>query len=294
MPGRRRPASASGASKSGIDRATPQLVSVAWREPRERPADGFPFDTAVVRAFDGLRFTRAVTCLVGENGSGKSTLLEAIALAAELPVAGADDGPRDPSLATQRRLADALRLGWVGRTRRGFFLRTEDFVGFVRRIQRERAALLADIARIEQEYAEADRSPAALALALGPARGSLAALEARYGADLDACSHGEGILRLLETRCVPGGVYVIDEPEAALSPQAQLAFVALILDRVAQGAQFVLASHAPIVLGIPGAALLAIEEGRLVPTPWDELPHVRLTRDFLNAPERYLRHLRAD
>jgi predicted ATPase len=226
---------------------------------------------------------------VGENGSGKSTLLEAIAAAAGLPAVGSEDVEGDATLAEQRTLGDALRLVWNRRTSRGFFLRAEDFFGFTKRLAVLRAAFLERLAEIEVTYA--DRSAYAKGLAAGPVRGSLEALESRYGVDLDANSHGQSFLRLFQSRFVPGGLYLLDEPEAPLSPQSQLGLLAMMSDMVRQDAQFIVATHSPIVMAFPGARIVSFDELPVRTVAYEELESVRLVRDFLAAPERYLRHL---
>lgn len=252
----------------------------------------FPFSVPAVRTTPAFEFTSAVTFFVGENGSGKSTVLEAIALAAGLPAVGAADPRRDETLAPQRELARAYRLEWSRRTHRGFFLRAEDFFGFQRRLARERVELEARITEVEATYQ--DRSALARGLAKGPAAASLAAMERRYGRDPEARSHGEAFLALFKSRFVPGGLFLLDEPEAPLSPQNQLGLVALLMDLVTEDAQFIVATHSPIVLGVPGATILSFDGGRVAPVAYQDTAHVRLTRDFLNAPERYLRRLAAE
>lgn len=252
----------------------------------------FPFSVPAIRSLGELSFDTSVTFFVGENGSGKSTLLEAIALAAGLPTVGSLDTQRDTTLESQRLLASALRLAWRTKTRRGFFLRAEDFFGFTKSLNQMRAELLARIAEIEAEYA--DRSAYAKGLALGPARASLAELETRYGIDLDAFSHGQSFLRVFRERFVPGGLHLLDEPEAPLSPQSQLGLLALLREMTSSGAQFVVATHSPILLALPGATIYSFDGGQVQRTAFDALEHVTLTRDFLNAPERFLRHLTGD
>ena len=253
-------------------------------------ADRFPFSVPVIRTLDRLAFSTPVTYFVGENGSGKSTLLEGIAAAARLPAVGSADLAGDASLGAQRELAAALTLFWNRRTSRGFFLRAEDFFGFAKRVSAMRTELLARIAELEVEYA--DRSAWAKGLAMGPARSSLAELEKRYGIDLDANSHGQSFLTLFRSRFVPGGLYLLDEPEAPLSPQSQLGFMLMMQDMIAEDAQFIIATHSPILLAYPGATIYSFDSTPMVTVAYDELEHVRLTRDFLNAPERYLRELK--
>jgi predicted ATPase len=240
-----------------------------------------------IRTLEALDLAGPVTFFVGENGSGKSTVLEAIAAAARLPTVGSDEVQSDGTLAAQRQLADALQLVWSRRTKRGFFLRAEDFFGFTKRLAVMRADLLARLAEIEVEYA--DRSAYARGLAAGPARASLSALEARYGADLDANSHGQSFLQLFRSRFVPGGLYLLDEPEAPLSPQSQLGLMAMMADMVAEDAQFIIATHSPMLLAYPGARIVSFDEIPVRAVEYGELDSVRLVREFLVAPERYLR-----
>ena len=258
---------------------------------RKRNIDGqqFPFSVPTIRRLGHLEFDRPMTFFVGENGSGKSTLTEAIAMAAELPVVGSADGWCDPTLARQRALAAGLSLRWRQRTRRGFFLRAEDFFGFQRRLAMERVELGARLQEIDREYG--GRSELAVGLAKGPVLGSLAEMERRYGADPDARSHGEAFLALFGTRLVPDSLVVLDEPEAALSPQNQVGLLALLLEMVARGVQFIIATHSPIVLGYPGARIYSFDGGAIGPVEYRDLDHVRLTLDFLTDPLRFLRHL---
>ena len=262
------------------------------REVTRRGGEGdrFPFSVPVIRTLDRLAFSTPVTYFVGENGSGKSTLLEGIAAAARLPAVGSADLSGDTTLSAQRELAEALRLVWNRRTSRGFFLRAEDFFGFAKRISVMRAELLVRIAELEEEYA--DRSAWAKGLAMGPARSSLAELEKRYGTDLDANSHGQSFLTLFRSRFVPGGLYLLDEPEAPLSPQSQLGFLLMMQDMIAEDAQFIIATHSPILLAYPGATIYSFDSAPAASVAYSELEHVRLTRDFLNDPERYLRELK--
>jgi predicted ATPase len=273
---------------------TAQLTSVrnthpAWATKTPR----FPFTVPTIAQLDTLDLDAPVTCFVGENGSGKSTLLEAIAIAAGLPSVGsADRAQDDPTLVDQQWLAKALKLTWRVRSFRGFFMRAEDFFGFQLQRISERASLEAELRRIDEEYA--DRSAHAKTLAKGPMHASLADMERRYGADPDARSHGEAFLNFFQQRLVPRGLYLMDEPEAALSPQRQLALLALMFDLVADGAQFIVATHSPLLLAYPGARIYSFDTTPIEPIAWDQTEHVRLTKAFLDDPARYLRHLQRE
>jgi predicted ATPase len=266
------------------------LRSLTKATPSAEQAARFPFSVPVIRALDELSLDSPVTFFVGENGSGKSTILEAIAAAAALPTVGTVSIGDDETLNAQRELARTLRLIWRRRTRRGFFLRAEDFFGFMKTLAKMRADFMARLGEIDIEYR--DRSPRAKALATLPMRRSLAEMEERYGVDLDANSHGQSFLRLFASRLVPGGLYLLDEPEAPLSPQSQLALIAMITDMLAQDAQFIIATHSPILLALPNALIYSCDRVPIEAVPFEELEHVVLTRDFLNDPEKFLRHLR--
>ena len=269
----------------------PHLTRVSRKPPRDGAGAAFPFSVPAIRSLDRLELDAPVTFFVGENGSGKSTLLEGIAAAAGLPTVGALDVATDPTLIAQGRLGQALRLTWSRRVARGFFLRAEDFFSFAKRLAQERAEMQARVRELEEEYRAQDRSALALGLAQGPARASLADMERRYGTDLDANSHGQSFLKLFQSRFVPGGLHLLDEPEAPLSPQSQLALLAMLFDMVAQDAQFIIATHSPILLAFPRARIYSFDQPPVREVAYEELDHVALTRDFLNHPERYLERL---
>lgn len=251
--------------------------------------DRFPFSIRAVQHLERLEFPSPVTFFVGENGSGKSTLLEAMATAIGLPTVGSAATRDDVTLADQRELGRALRLTWNVRARRGFFLRAEDFFGFAKSIEQLKAELHKRAAEIDSEYE--GRSALAKGLALGPLHASLQQLEASYGDGLDVQSHGESFIKLFQSRMVPGGIYLVDEPEAPLSPQSQLGFIAILKAMVQQKCQFIIATHSPIILAFPNATIYSFDESPIASVPFDQLDHVTLTRDFLNNPEAFLRRL---
>lgn len=250
---------------------------------------GFPFDVPTIASLEALVLSSSVTMFVGENGSGKSTLLEAVAIETSLPTVGRVAAKRDKTLVAQRSLARELRLVWSHRSHRGFFLRAEDFFGFSKQLREQKAEAERELRRVAQEFADA--SEYARRLAMGPHYATLGAIQSRYGHDLDAQSHGESFLALLRARLTPGGLFLLDEPEAALSPQSQLAFIAMIKEAVDSGSQFVMATHSPILMAIPGAQIVTFDACPPATVAYDDLEHVNLTRSFLQHPGRYLRHL---
>lgn len=217
-----------------------------------------PFDVPALADLD-LELDTNVTFLVGENGSGKSTLLEAVATCCGFSPEG---GSRDHHFGTRDEpgeLAKALRLSWRPKVTDGFFMRAESFFNFATYLDGTESTL------------------------------------ARYGGvSLHAQSHGESFLALFANR-FDRGIYLLDEPEAALSPQRQLSFLKLIHDLETSGrAQFLIASHSPILLAYPGATLLGLDGGPLRRVRWEETSHFVITRDFLASPERFFAHLFAE
>jgi predicted ATPase len=263
------------------------LQSVAIQE--KKRGSGFPFSVPTISTLGELEFDAPVTFFVGENGSGKSTLLEALAIATSLPAVASTSARDDETLTAQRLLAAAFRLGWKHRTHRGFFLRAEDFFGFAKLVSRARDEMKQRLAELEVEYQ--GRSAHARGLAMGPAVASIAEYEKRYGENLDANSHGQAFFQLFRSRFVPGGLYLLDEPETPLSPLSQLALLAMLKDMVKEDGQFIIATHSPILLAMPGATIFDFDAQPVRRAAYDALEHVRLTREFLADPERFLRRL---
>lgn len=268
------------------------LRSIQIGPPTDEEARAYPFSVPSVAALAGaaVELAAPITFLVGENGSGKSTLLEAAAMAAQLVTVGSDGAEDDATLARVRPLARRMRLSWVRRSRRGFFMRSEDFFGYVKRMRALREGLEQDLRAVDEEFA--GRSELARTLARGPMLKELAALRARYGEDLDFASHGESYFTLFKARFVPQGVYMLDEPEAPLSPMRQIAFLAMVRQLVAEhGAQFIIATHSPILMALPEAQIMSFDGGAVRPVRYEETEHYVVTRGFLNTPERFLREL---
>lgn len=261
---------------------------------RGEPTDSelYPYSVPIIRTFTGLTFTKSVTLLVGENGSGKSTLLEALACAAGSITIGSSSVETDPTLDHVRDLARQMRLVWSKKTRRGFFMRAEDFFGFARRMAQIRADMEEELKRVDHDYK--DRSDYAKGLAKMPYAREIGDMRRAYGDGLDARSHGEAFLELFRQRFTGEGLYLMDEPEAPLSPMRQLELIVLLRLMVNEGAQFIIATHSPILLAYPEAAILSFDGQAISNVEYDELEHVSFTKSFLNNPEAYLRHLFRD
>ena len=244
----------------------PYLAGIRVVEERLPSSDQHPYNLPFVRTLN-LKIDSAVTVFVGENGSGKSTLLEAIAALSRLPVAG---GSRNDLGAThapegESALAKALRPTFHSRPTDGYFLRAEFQAHF---------ASLLDARAEDPEF-----------MRLGNPY-------ARYGGrSLHARSHGEAFLSVITSR-FRDGLVLLDEPEAALSPQRQLALLALMHDLVEAGqSQFVVATHSPILMTFPGAQLVSFDDPALPRIRLEDTTHFEITKGMLDSPGRYWKHL---
>jgi predicted ATPase len=227
---------------------------VALREVRlehELSRERYPFGLPAVRSLP-LRLADKVTVLVGENGSGKSTLIEAIAVAAGFNPEGGSFQARFETTPTHSQLAHHLRLVWSPRLEPGWFLRAESFY---------------NVASFR------DATP-------GPPLPSYHEM-----------SHGESFLEVARNWFSEPRLFMLDEPEAALSFTGQLALVQAMLDGSAAGAQFIMATHSPLLMAFPEALLYELDGDGLTDRDYDDLQVVQLWRNFLDAPQRFLHHL---
>lgn len=227
--------------------------------------DTYPLRLPWIQDLD-LEFTTPVTFFIGENGSGKSTLLEALAERSGLPAGGGSPAEAGVGYTpeNQAALTPFLRAGFRRKPRDGYFFRAEH--------QAHLAALL----EAREKDPEFIGDP----------------YQHYGGKSLLVRSHGEAFLELMRSR-LQAGLFLMDEPEAALSPARLLSLLALIADRVeGTRSQFVIATHSPILLTYPGATILSFDEGALRAVEFEETDHYQITRDILANPEKYWKHLR--
>jgi predicted ATPase len=259
--------------------------------PRFTPSDDapHPFGLPIWRDPEGIAFATAATLLTGDNGSGKSTLLETIAAGLRLPALARRDVADHPAMRAARDAAKQVRFVKSRPIRHGFFFRADDVTGFLE----AQAARARELESLADDYA-ATLSGEGRRRAEGMARAQAAALANRYGADPFARSHGEIFLALFQSRITAPGLYLLDEPEAPLSPTNQIALLALLQSAMREGSQFIIATHSPILMALPGAVLLDFNARPPAPIAWADTEHVAVTRAFLANPERFLRHLDAE
>jgi predicted ATPase len=235
---------------------------------RDEVADfgSYPFSIPAIRDLEQLDLHEGVTLLAGENGSGKSTLIEAIAVAAGF---NAEGGSQNMTVATRPShspLHQHLRLlRGTRRPRTGYFLRAESFFNVATNIE------------------ELDHGP-----------GGRPLIDSYGGVSLHEQSHGESFLSLIVNRFGHNGLYVLDEPEAALSLRGNLALMRRMHDLVAEGSQFVVSTHSPILLGYPEARIYVLSEDGITESRYEDTEQYELTRSFLDDRGRFLHHLFAD
>ena len=227
----------------------------------------YPFSTPAVSGLSKLDLSAPVTLLAGENGSGKSTLIEALAVALGFNAEGGSKNMTVATRASHSELHEYLHVKrGTRRERTGYFLRAESFFNVA--------------THIEQLDVEPGGGPPII--------------DSYGGVSLHEQSHGESFLSLVMNRFGANGLYLLDEPEAALSLRGCLALIRRMHDLAAEGSQFIIASHSPIILGYPDARIYVLSESGIVETPYEETEQYELTRSFLDDRHRFMHYLFAD
>lgn len=224
----------------------------------------YPFCVPAIKGLQTIEFPSKVTFFVGENGTGKSTVLEAIAAQAGF---GPEGGSRNIAFKTTQecnlvqQLADCMTLSWRHKPKDGYFFRAESFFNV--------ATYLDDMARYN------------------------ASIYTSYGGkSLHAQSHGESFLSFFKNRVGNDGFFILDEPEAALSAQRQLSLLVIMHELCkTSNAQFIVATHSPLLLAYPNATIYSFDAQQLMPISYTDTHHYQLTKRFLDDPKRYLEQL---
>lgn len=238
------------------------IRNVRLQNKQEVNPDDYVFSLPVIRNLTNLDFNNKVTFFVGENGTGKSTLLEAIAIHCGFNPEGGTKNFNFQSSATHSSLYKSITVSkGISRPKDGFFLRAESFYN-----------VATEVDRLDQLV------PTSL-------------LDSYGGKSLHKQSHGESFMSLMLNRFRGDGLYILDEPEAALSPSKQFALLTQINELVNNNSQFIIATHSPILLAFPGADIYVLNDDSIKLTPYEETEHYMLTKQFLNNPQGILKHL---
>ena len=229
-----------------------QHISIDWNKIEE---NSYLRKIEAIHNLEKLVFEKPITFLVGENGSGKSTLLEAIAVAYGFNPEGGTKNYSFSTYDSHSKLYEAIRVAKGFRKAKwGYFLRAESFY---------------NVATKEEEYADWGH----------PSQ--------KYHEK----SHGESFLALAQNQLRPNGLYLFDEPEAALSPQRQLTLLMEICSCAKQGSQFIIVTHSPILLGIPGAQIISFDDGFVHNCEYEDTESYKVTEMFINNREILLKRL---
>jgi predicted ATPase len=240
-----------------------QFIRSIKLNPEKHGLEPYVAKLAVLRDMESIEMTKPVTFVAGENGTGKSTLLEAIAVGYGFNPEGGTRNFNFASRETHSNLHEYITIvKGIRRPKDGFFLRAESFYN-----------VASEIDRLDQE-------------------GFVPLINSYGGRSLHEQSHGESFMSLILNRFRGDGLYILDEPEAALSPSRQLALLYRIHQLVKEGSQLIIATHSPILMAYPNADIyLADHEKKIVLTDYRDTEHYRLTRDFMNDPNRMITYL---
>ncbi|NEW09376.1 AAA family ATPase [Paenibacillus sp. SYP-B3998] len=233
------------------------LKSVTILKERMVNFQGYPFSLPLIKGMDSIDVSSNVTFFVGENGSGKSTLLEAIAYQCGFNTAGGGRNNTYHVGSAEAALGNYVRLSWLPKITNGFFMRAESFYEFATHIDQ------------------------------------IGGFESYGGRSLHSQSHGESFLSLFKHRFRDKGIYLLDEPEAALSPARQLSLLQIIKD-LSDSSQFIIATHSPILMGYPDAQIINFDSYPISQIAYEDTAHYQITRRFLENRKTMLRHLFQD
>jgi len=239
----------------------PFLKEITLLRDRVASFDSYPFSIPAVRHLDRLKLHPKVTYFIGDNGSGKSTLLEAIAIVEGLNAEGGSRNFNFSTRASHSILCECLRMTRGCRRLAksdSFFLRAESFYNVATETERI---------------------------------GDSVFLERNYGGRLHEQSHGESFFSLMLARFRGNGLYLLDEPESALSPSRQMSFLAILHDLVNRGSQFIIATHSPIVMAYPDSTIYRFSADGISATAYTETENYKVTRSFLERREQMLKEL---
>ncbi|WP_178991627.1 AAA family ATPase [Winogradskyella schleiferi] len=261
----------------------PYLKTLNINTDRTHP---FPYDIPAIKHAKHLDFSNKISFLVGENGSGKSTLLEAIACRLQLPHMDGV-GYSKNSFDGAKTLLPYLELTWQIERSVGFFFRAEDFGDYLNSVHRVGTTIEYQMGDIGEDI------PSQIIKDMkDSANYQLRRMRQNYGQELDAFSHGEAYLHIMNEMINSRGIYLLDEPEAALSPAKQLTLISFLNQHLKiHNSQFIISTHSPLLMAYPDATIYEITPHSMEKTNLEDTEHYMVMKSFLNNPDAYLRHL---
>lgn len=230
------------------------IKKIIFEREKVESFDKYPFNIEVIKNLKEITLTSPVTFFVGENGIGKSTIIEAIAVALGLPAEGGTENFRYKTKDTTSDLYEYLTIQTYNKPKMKFFLRAESFYNFSTEVQR----------LVEED--------------------GYGTLYNSYGGNLHECSHGESFLNLVKNRFTSNGLYILDEPEAALSPERQLSLLYLINQLAEDGSQFIIATHSPILISYRDGTILDLNNN-LKETKFEDTNIYQIYKMYIEDPE---------
>ena len=261
----------------------PYLKTLHINSDREHP---YPFDVPAIKYAKNIDVSSRITFLIGENGCGKSTLLETLACRLHLPhIDGAAYGKKCFDAA--KRLLPHLQLEWNRKRSVGFFFRAEDFGDFVNSVHRSDVTIHNQMSELDGEV-----SKHIIQEMKDSANHQLRQVRKNYGQELSSFSHGEAYMHIMHEMVKRPGIYLLDEPEASLSPAKQLAFIYFLQNHLKNNnSQFIIATHSPMLMAYPEATIYEVTDSYMKKMPLEETDHYSITKSFLENPRIFLKHL---
>jgi predicted ATPase len=246
----------------------------------------FPYNVPAIRYCKNIDIDTPITFFIGDNGTGKSTLIETLAYRLQLPhMDGSSYDKR--CFDASRTLIQFLELEYNMHRAVGFFFRAEDFGDYLNSVDRQDG-------KLHKQFGLADGEvPEHIVQEMKDnANYQLYHMRKNYGQELQSFSHGEAYMKIIQEKITARGIFILDEPEAALSPAKQLSLIYFIQDHLKKyNSQFIIATHSPILMSMPRAKIYEISSEGMLNTQLEETEHYSITKSFLNSPGLYLRHL---
>lgn len=245
----------------------------------------YPFDVPAIKFAKNVDVSNQITFIIGENGTGKSTLLESLACRLQLPhIDGFGYGKKCFDAA--KKMLPYLELKWNIERSVGFFFRAEDFGDYVNSVHRT------DI-ELHNQFGDlgTDVPNHIIQQMKDSANYQLHNVRKNYGQELNTFSHGEAYMHIMHEQVNKRGIYLLDEPEASLSPAKQLAFIYFIQNHLKNfNSQFIIATHSPMLMAYPEATIFEVTDTEMKKTDLEDTDHYSITKSFLNNPNAFLRH----